>query len=347
VPGLVRSLLLLLTALACGGCVGVGGPVPGAPVHHRQHGFANAEPGHAPASGWTRWTFFARRVLGATFRPRSADLPRVANDGATLRANTRLPTVTWVGHATVLLQLDGVNLLTDPQWSDRASPVGFAGPRRVSAPGLRFEDLPPIHAVVISHDHYDHLDVATVRRLAREHRPRFLVPLGLKTWFVEQEITNVDELDWWQSRSVGAVEIICVPAQHFSGRTLWDRNKRLWSGWVVRGHDRRFYVTGDTAYAQVFKEIGARLGPLDLAAIHIGAYLPPVIMKASHTTPEESLDIFADVGARVMVPIHWGTFDLADEPLEEPPQRLEAEAKRRSLGPDRIWLLKFGETRGW
>jgi N-acyl-phosphatidylethanolamine-hydrolysing phospholipase D len=217
----------------------------------------------------------------------------------------------------------------------------------VSAPGLRFEDLPPIHAVVISHDHYDHLDEATVRRLAREHRPRFLVPLGLKAWFGELGITDVDELDWWQSRTLGGLEITCVPAQHFSGRTLWDRNRRLWSGWVVRGRDRRFFVAGDTAYARVFKEIGARLGPFDLTAIHIGAYLPPVIMKASHTTPEEALDIFADVGARVMVPIHWGTFDLADEPLEEPPQRLDAEARRRGLGPDRIWILKFGETRGW
>jgi N-acyl-phosphatidylethanolamine-hydrolysing phospholipase D len=338
---------LLLVVVAAAGCAGVGGPVAGAPAHHREQGFANPDQTHPHASGWTRWSFFARRVLGTTFQPRTADLPRVANDGATLRANREAATVTWVGHATLLVQLDGVNLLTDPHWSERASPVGFAGPRRVSAPGLRFEDLPPIHLVVISHDHYDHLDVATVQRLAREHRPRFLVPLGLKAWFAELGITDVEELDWWQSRTVSGLEVTCVPAQHFSGRTLWDRNRRLWSGWAVRGRDRRLFFAGDTGYARVFKEIGARLGPFDLAAIPIGAYLPPVIMKASHTTPEEALDVHADVNGRALVPIHWGTFDLAEEPLDEPPQRLEADARRRGLGPERVWILKFGETRQW
>ena len=321
--------------------------MPGAPAHHRQHGFANVSPKYARASGWARTMFFISRIWAATFHPRTIDLPRVSNDGRALRDNRGDPTVTWVGHATLLLQLDGVNLLTDPQWSGRASPFSFAGPPRLNPPGLAFDDLPPIHVVVISHDHYDHLDVATVKRLAATHRPHFVVPLGMKTWFADLGITDVEELDWWQATTTHGLTLTCVPAQHFSGRTLWDQNRRLWSGWVIAGRERRAFFSGDTAYYDVFTEIGAKLGPFDLAAVAIGAYLPPQIMRVAHTTPEEALRIFGDVRARRFVPIHWGTFDLAEEPLAEPPVRLEAEARRLGLGPDRIWILKHGETRGW
>ncbi len=338
---------LLLAALLGAGCAGVGAPVPGAPAHHREHGFANTNPDYVPAGRWVRTRFFLARIWSSTVHPRTIDLPRVANDGAALRATRGEATVTWVGHATLLLQLDGVNVLTDPQWSERASPVMFAGPRRVTPPGLRFEDLPPIHLVLISHDHYDHLDVATVRRLHAAHRPRFVVPLGLKAWFADLGITDVEELDWWQPRSEHGLIVVCLPAQHFSGRTLWDRNRRLWSGWAVLGRSKRFFFAGDTAYYDAIAEIGRRLGPFDLAAVPIGAYLPPIIMKSGHTTPEEALQVLQDVRGRALVPIHWGTFDLADEPLDEPPQRLEAETRRRGLGPDRVWVLKHGETRRW
>ena len=329
------------------GCSSVGAPVAGAPAHHREHGFANVDQAQAHAGGWTRVSFFISRMWGATFSPRTANLPRVTSDLDTIRANRGAVTVTWVGHATLLIQLDGVNILTDPHWSDRASPVSFAGPRRVSAPGMRFEDLPPIHLVVISHDHYDHLDVATVKRLAAEHRPRFLVPLGLKAWFADIGITDVEELDWWGRREERGLSFTCVPAQHFSGRTLWDRNRRLWSGWVIAGQTKRLYFAGDTAYFGGFKEIGERLGPFDLAAMPIGAYVPAVIMQASHTTPEEALRGLTEARGQRFVAIHWGTFDLAEEPLEEPPQRLLAEARRLGLNLDDIWVLKHGETRSW
>ncbi len=331
--------------LLVSGCAGVGEPRAGAPAHHRERGFANVDPAGAPASAWVRWRFFVGRMVATTFRPRTARLPRVPNDGAALRAPDGGPTLTWVGHSTLLVQLDGVNVLTDPQWSGRASPVSFGGPRRVTPPGLAFEHLPPVHVVVISHDHYDHLDVATVMRLARAHRPRFLVPLGLKAWFADLGITDVEELDWWEARQVRGLTLTCVPAQHFSGRTLFDRNLRLWSGWTIAGRERRLYFAGDTAYNARLREIGERLGPFDVAAIPIGAYLPPVIMKPSHTSPEEALRLFADLGARRFVPIHWGTFDLAEEPPEEPAQRLTAEARRLGLGDDRVWLLQHGETR--
>ncbi len=350
-PGAARRALaalagLLLLATGFAGCAGVGGPVAGRPAHHRERGFANPGSGAPAPSAWVRTRFFVRRVLATTFAPRTATLPRVPNDGAALRANRTARTVTWVGHSTLLVQLDGVNLLTDPQWSDRASPVSWAGPQRVTPPGLRFEDLPPIHLVLISHDHYDHLDVATVRRLAAVHRPRFLVPLGLRAWFADLGIHEVEELDWWQERRVGPLVITCVPAQHFSGRTLWDRNRRLWSGWVIAG-SRRLYFAGDTAYFEGLRDIGARLGPFDLAAIPIGAYLPPEIMRPSHTTPEEAIQALEDVRGLRLVPIHWGTFDLADEPIEEPPVRLQAEVRRRGLEPERLMLLRHGETRTW
>ena len=240
-----------------------------------------------------------------------------------------------------------MNLLTDPHWSDRASPFSFAGPKRVTPPGLRFEDLPPIHLVLISHDHYDHLDVATVLRLAEVHRPLFLVPLGLKAWLADLGITTVEELDWWESRSINGLTLTCLPAQHFSSRTFWDRNRRLWSGWAVGGRQKRFFFAGDTGYYDVFKEIGSRLGPFDLAAIPIGAYMPAEIMKSGHTTPEEALQLFEDVRGRRFLGIHWGTFDLAEEPIEEPPRRVEAEAVRRGIDPGRLFLLKHGETRAW
>ena len=341
------ALVLILVAGLQAGCAGVGGPKPGAPGHHLERGFSNTNPAYAPPGAWVRTRFFISRVWATTFHPRSANLPRADNDGKALRENQGEATVTWVGHSTLLIQLDGVNLLTDPQWSDRASPFSFAGPRRVMSPGLRFEDLPPIHLVLISHDHYDHLDVATVKRLAEVHRPLFLVPLGLKAWFADLGITTVEELDWWDSRSFKGLTLTCLPAQHFSNRTFWDRNQRLWSGWAVAGRGKRFFFAGDTGYYDVFKEIGRRLGPFDLAAIPIGAYMPAEIMKSGHTTPEEALQLFEDVRGRRFVGIHWGTFDLAEEPIEEPPRRVEVEARRRGIDPDRLFLLKHGETGRW
>jgi L-ascorbate metabolism protein UlaG (beta-lactamase superfamily) len=342
----LRALLVL--ALLAGGCMGVGGPKPGAPAHHREHGFANPSPSFTRAPTWTRVKFFVTRMYETTFMPKTASFPVVPNDGRALRANTGDPTVTWIGHATLLVQLEGVNVLTDPQWSPRASPVTFAGPKRLTPPPLAFEDLPPVHVVVISHDHYDHMDVATIRRLAAAHRPRFLVPLGIKAWLADIGITeSVEELDWWDARTVRGLTFTCTPAQHFAQRTPWDMNRRLWAGWTIAGRERRLYFAGDTGYFDGFKEIAALLGPFDLAALPIGAYLPPIIMKPVHTDPRDALDAFADVGARALLPIHWGTFDLADEPVAEPPRLLEELARARGLGADRVWIFKHGETRSW
>ncbi|HXJ82020.1 MAG TPA: MBL fold metallo-hydrolase [Candidatus Methylomirabilis sp.] len=274
-------------------------------------------------------------------------MPRVANDGEVLRAGTANPSVTWVGHATLLVQIDGINVLTDPHWADRASPVSWAGPKRLTPPGLAFDDLPRIDVVVISHDHYDHLNLQTVTRLAAAHDPLFLVPLGLGGWFADNGLHRVEELDWWQTREYRGVRFVCVPAQHFGQRTPWDANRHLWSSWAVIGARQRFYFSGDTGYFAGFREAGERLGPFDLSAIAIGAYRPAAIMRFVHTTPEEAVQASQDLQSRVLLGIHWGTFDLAEEPLDEPPRRMLAEAARRGIGPERAWILKVGETRRW
>jgi N-acyl-phosphatidylethanolamine-hydrolysing phospholipase D len=318
-------------------------PVVSAP-HHLKRGFRNLDPAYS-------YTMRSRalRLLGRTFEgwpERGAPPAVLRNDGAELRANGQKPTLTWVGHSTFLIQIDGLNILTDPHWGERASPVKFAGPRRLVPVGMRFEDLPPIHAVVISHDHYDHLDAATVARLAREHAPRFFVPLGLTPWLRDHGVRDVVELDWWQSREFRGVRFVCTPAQHSSGRGLTDQNLTLWSSWVIAGRARRLFFAGDTGYFSGGKEIGQRFGPFDVAAIPIGGYSAYDRRHPNHVNPEEAVQLFEDVNARLMVPMHWGTFELNREPFQEPPQRLMREAVRLGL-EEHIALLGPGQSIHW
>ncbi len=289
----------------------------------------------------TKVGFFARRIW-VTLRPRPGAAPRVHYDSAAI---ARSPSLTWIGHSTFLVRMDGVTFLTDPIFSDHASPLPFAGPRRVVPTGVPLEALPPVDFVLLSHDHYDHADWPSVKRLAALG-VRFVVPLGLGEW-VRDAGGEAIELDWWQEVELNGVRIHCVPAQHFSGRSLGGGARRLWAGWVVAGPTRRFYHAGDTGYSPDFTAIGRRLGPIDLAAVAVGAYRPSAMMRFVHTTPEEALRIGLDVGARRIVAMHFGTFDLADEPLDEPPRRFRAEAERLGLGSDRAWILNVGETREW
>jgi N-acyl-phosphatidylethanolamine-hydrolysing phospholipase D len=285
--------------------------------------------------------FLARR-MGVSLRRRPGAAPWVPFDRTAL---LREPTITWIGHSGFLVRMDGVSFLTDPMLSERASPFSFMGPRRMVPPGTPFDGLLPVDFVLLSHDHYDHADWTTVQRLAARGI-EFIVPLGMAEW-VQAAGGLATELDWWEETTLHDLKIQCVPAQHFSGRSFRDRFSRLWCGWAVSGATRRFYHTGDTAYSAEFREIGRRAGPIDLVTVPIGAYLPAEIMKPVHTTPEEALQIAQDVGAHRAVAMHFGVFDLSDEPPDEPPKRFRAEAERLGWGEDRAWIMKVGETRDW
>lgn len=285
--------------------------------------------------------FFLRKAW-TSLVPRSGGARLVPFDRVAMMRN---PSITWIGHSTMLVRMDGVTFLTDPIFSERASPVGFAGPKRLVPPGVPLQDLPDIDFVLLSHDHYDHTDVPSVQALAARGA-RFIVPLGLGE-LVRAAGGDPVELDWWQTHEIGSIRIHCVPAQHFCGRSLADGNRRLWAGWVVEGPTRRFYHAGDTGYFKGFAEIGKRLGPIDLAAIPIGAYDPRPIMHSVHLNPEEALQAAVDMRAARVIGMHFGTFDLTDEPLDEPPRRFHAAAEQHGLEVDHAWTLDVGESRRW
>jgi L-ascorbate metabolism protein UlaG (beta-lactamase superfamily) len=233
--------------------------------------------------------------------------------------------VTWLGHSTLLVEIDGGRVLIDPVWGERASPFSFAGPKRFHAPPLPLADLPPIDVVVISHDHYDHLDMPTVKQLASRDVP-WIVPLGvgahLEAWGVlERDIT---ELDWWDEARVGSLTLTATPARHFSGRGLGDAGRTLWAGWAIAGPAHRVFYSGDTALHDEFEEIGRRLGPFDLTMIETGAY--DALWADVHLGPEQAVLAHRLLGGEVMLPVHWGTFELALHGWTEPIERVLASA---------------------
>ncbi len=321
-------------------------PVRSDKPHHTKNGFRNVYPfkqkGFFDFLKW-RWA----RLWKETPSPEDYNFTLAENDLEFLKTNSSKNTLTWIGHATVLLQIEGKNILTDPHFSNRASPVQWSGPKRVISPGLSLDNLPPIHIVVISHNHYDSLDKRTILRLYKRNgvkKTKYFVPLGLKSWFKSIGINQVFELDWWDLYKENDLEIIAVPAQHWSKRSIFTRNKTLWSGWVIKSNSFRFFFAGDTGYAPCFKEIGHKLGPFDLSAIPIGAYEPRWFMRGHHVSPEEALQIHLDVRSKKSVAIHWGTFVLTDEPLEEPPERLEKALEEKGLAKEAFRVLKHGET---
>ena len=309
--------------------------------------FANNYP-HEPHQSFWKWKWEQLRHGVPEPPPGGWSTPHMKADAAALRANASHPTLTWIGHASFLVQLAGRNVLIDPQFSDRASPVPFAGPSRIVPLPIDIPELPRIDAVLISHNHYDHLDLASVRRLAAraEGSPLFLVPLGLKRWFLDQGMERVEEFDWWAGREDGPLRFTLVPVQHWSKRTLWDANRSLWGGWVIEGGGFRLVHTGDLGYSRDAADIGARLGPFDLALIPIGAYAPRWFMRIHHVDVPEAIQVRADLRADTAIGMHWGTFErLTDEPMDEPPQWLARERERAGIAREQFDVMKVGETR--
>jgi len=252
--------------------------------------------------------------------------------------------VTFVGHATFLVQVAGLNLLIDPVYAERASPVAFAGPRRVRAPGVRFDDLPTIAVVLLSHNHYDHCDLGTLRAIERRFHPRVVTPIGNGGLLRSAGIGQVEEIDWWQQAREVPLPITLAPAQHFSSRNMFDRNRALWGGFLIEVGGRRILHAGDSGYGPHFREIARRLGPIDLALLPIGAYEPRWFMKDIHMNPAEAVQAHLVLAARQSIAMHFGTFQLTPEGIDEPVRDLAQALRERGVPADRFRTMAVGES---
>ena len=298
-----------------------------------------------------RWRIERRRGR-LPGRPAPEELPLAEPDVALPAAPRSEIRLTWIGHSSFLIQAGGLNILTDPVFSQRVSPVSWAGPQRLVDPGLQLHDLPPIDVVIVSHDHYDHLDEPTVRGVHERSgdRVRWITPTGYAPWFAHRNIANVTELAWWDATDIVAddcgVRITALPASHWSRRGLFDGTGRKWASWSIdSGASGRIYFAGDSGYFDGFKEIGSRMGPFVAALLPIGAYEPRWFMKEAHMDPNEAVLAWSDLGGvGRLVAMHWGTFILTDEPVLEPPARLREAWSASQRDRNDLSILRHGET---
>lgn len=335
----VVVLLIAGSAVTLMSCASFGAKVSGQRLErvkasrHSQDGkFLNAIP--LSSVGWGElWDFLGERLFGDQLRHPPSAIPIVSvqpGDFTTppppgLRAM-------WIGHSSVLVELDGVRFLVDPIFSEYASPFQWIGPKRFQPPPIQLEDLPPIAAVLTSHDHYDHLDMHTVQHLAAKGT-HFFVPLGIGAHLEEWSVppSQITDLDWWESKRLGGVTFVCTPAQHYSGRGLFDRTETLWASWSVIGSEHRVFYSGDTGFSNHFQKIGKRLGPFDLSILKIGAYGPMAYWHDVHINPEEAIQAHLALQARHLLPVHWATFNLGLHAWDEPIQRAVKTAEEHNV----------------
>lgn len=342
-----RYLPLLLSLALLGGCQTHNAYHDSRKSHHTPEGFQNRYPGREPDMGdFFRWQW--NRLWQPAPEHRADQIPWQPVDAAALHASSGR-TATWLGHASVLINAQGVRVLTDPIFSERASPVSWLGPKRLTPPPVDPARLPRIHAVVISHNHYDHLDLPSLRQLNAQAGgpPLFIVPLGNAAVLRTQGITNIRELDWWEGTPVSQdLHITLVPTQHWSKRNLLgDRNEALWGGYVIRQPGWQAFFAGDTGYSRDFSDIHARFGAMDFAMIPIGAYAPRDFMQRQHIDPAEAVRIHQDMHARLSLGIHWGTFILTDEALQQPPKDLADALQKAGVPSAQFPHWAIGETR--
>jgi len=324
---------------------------PALPPHRSARGFHNPPGARRVRGSSGDWLRFLREI---SFGPRSLRQPAVPADHvldeasalAQLAAFGARDTLTWLGHACFLIRIDGRTILTDPYLSPYAGPLPGIGPKRFAGTGIPIERLPKLDAILLSHNHYDHLDAVALRQLATDHRDTtFVVPLGLVPIIRRLGYRNVHELDWGQVHASDGLTVTALPAVHFSSRTPFDRNRTLWCGFGLRSARHHLYFAGDTGWGEVFEHVGRRFGPFDVGLVPIGAYEPRTLMQAVHANPEEAVRIGQALQARRLVAMHWGTIALTTEPAFEPPGRFTTAAQARGYGADDCWVMRIGETR--
>ena len=311
------------------------------PWHLPDGTFANNYIAHDTGAG-----FFKIIKAFAGGLPPLESFPMAAARPGQFDVSAGLPKITWIGHATFLIQVGGLNILTDPHFSERAVPMPLFGNSRGTPPGHTLDQLPEVDVVVISHNHYDHLDAETIDLLrAKSRKTRYLVPLRLKEWFDSDD--DVVEHDWWEGGEVSRARFTAVPAQHWSFRSGLDTNETLWCSWVIEAAGRRLLFVGDSGYTPDYKDIGSKFAGFDLAILPIGSYKPRWLAKSNHQNPAEAVQARRDLGARRAVASHWGTFRLSLEPMGEPPQKLAEALAADDEDEDVFWVLQHGETRDW
>lgn len=323
------------------------------PPHHTRFGFRNPPGSHKQRAELKEWVrFFHRRAKEARRIPQVPEghvVPRDVAAAALERAiESGTDSITWLGHASFLIRLGGRTILTDPYLTDWASPARGVGPKRYVPSGIPVRRLPPVDVLVLSHNHYDHLDTRALDQLPHRSKTVAVVPLKLGRYFTSRGFARAIEMDWEESARPLAddpLEVTCLPAVHFSSRTPFDRDRTLWASFGMRSGERSLWFAGDTGWGPVFEEMGARFGPFETALVPIGAYDPRPIMRAVHANPEEAVAIGRAMGARRLVAMHWGTVILTDEPPFEPPERFRTAARDAGYDAAHAWAMRVGETR--
>jgi N-acyl-phosphatidylethanolamine-hydrolysing phospholipase D len=352
---LTRCIFALFIAALLHGCSTTNPYFDANRKHHRPDGFDNLFQDNWRRDQPSFWRWQWERLLADLPADEPERVGRTATDVDALRANRQGVTVTWIGHATVLWQINGLNILTDPHFGPRASPVSFAGPKRLTPLTVSLPQLPRIDVVLLSHNHYDHLDRGTVLALNAQAGgpPRFMVPLGVDLWMRNEGITNVQRMDWWDEQTLSApggdLTLHFVPVQHWSSRTPWDRSATLWGGFVVQGQvagvPYRMFFAGDTGYSPDFEVLGQRFGGFDFSVIPVGCYEPRWFMSNQHVNEDEAVRIHLDLKSRLSMGVHWGSFRLCDDPIHAPIEGLPAARKRHGVADDAFVLFRLGETR--
>ncbi len=311
--------------------------------HHTPTGFQNTETFTLPKKNVLKWLFLRiiKRLPKAPLNGYKAFKQQWWQRADFSSAND--DAIWWLGHATTLIRLNGLIIITDPMFSKYASPLQFFGTKRKMPPPTTIANLPQIDVIAISHNHYDHLDYHSIRQL-KKHFPHatLLVPLGLKQCMQKWGISHVIEMDWWQQQTIGSVVFTCTPARHWSQRTLFDRYKSLWCSWLFQSNNKNVFFMGDSGYTPVMREIKNRYGAMNVAALAIGAYAPRWMMKSQHIDPDEAVKLFQDLECKQAIAIHWGTFEMADERLDEPPLHLEHALQKAAIPQQRFLINPIG-----